>query len=128
MKTRTIRIYGKEQTNPETNGKYVRYSYTPNGEKFYDVVFMDECQITPKKNQKDFLLVTIPNKRGAVSKKAGKLNEETGKVRNDTLFIYECLKVVQDTDYIEKRDAERQAEIDAIFSEDNDLLEGELDD
>ena len=43
----TLSIFGRERTK-ENGEKFCKYSFTPDGVDFYEIVFKKECMTTPK--------------------------------------------------------------------------------
>lgn len=103
---KTIRIYGKEKS-VEKDGKtlkFVSFSYTKDGETFYQVKFNQDCENVPK--QSGYWLITVDTED--VSKQKGKLNSN-GNKNNDILWIANIIKKQKDEAY-EAEVAKRRAD------------------
>ena len=103
---KTIRIFGKEK-QVEQEGKtlkFVSFSYTKDGETFYQVKFNQNCENVPK--QKGYWLIDVDTED--VSKQKGKVNAN-GNKNNDILWIANIAKKVKDEKY-EAEVAKRRAE------------------
>ena len=102
---KTIRIFGKEKT-VENEGKkniFVSFSYTKDGETFFQVKFNQECENVPKKA--GYWKITVDTEDVSIQK--GKINKN-GNKNNDILWISNILKKEKDEAY-EKEVAEKRA-------------------
>ena len=97
---KTIRIFGREITTKDGKS-FVTYSFTPNGEDYYKIVFTKKCETTPKETGY-YLLEVSPND---VSFKKGQVVD--GKKYNDTMFIDRVVRMSKDTAYEEKAEEQR---------------------
>lgn len=105
---KTIRIYGR--TVETTDGReYVAFSYTKNGEEFFQIKFNKTCDMIPQ--SAGYWLVTFDTKD--VNKQASK--EVNGFKPNDILWIAKIAEVKKDVAYEEQMRAKKQAEIDEMF-------------
>lgn len=103
---KTIRIFGKEKT-VENEGKkntFVSFSYTKDGETFYQVKFNQECENVPKKA--GYWLIEVDTED--ISKQRGKINKN-GNKNNDILWISNIISKKKDDDY-EKAVAKKRAD------------------
>lgn len=100
-----IRIYGKDKEveNDGVKNKFVSFSYTKDGVKFFQVKFNQECENVPKKS--GYWLITINPEDVSIQK--GKINSN-GNKNNDILWIRNIIKKEKDTAY-EKEVADRKA-------------------
>lgn len=109
---KTIRIYGKEKTveNEGKKNKFVSFSYTKDGEVFYQVKFNQDCENVPK--QAGYWLITVDTED--VSKQKGKLNSN-GNKNNDILWIRNIIKKSKDEEYEKAVAEKRSKEIEDIL-------------
>lgn len=108
---KTIRIYGKDKTVEKdgTTLKFVTFSYTKDGETFYQVKFNQDCENVPKKS--GYWLVTVDTEDVSIQK--GKVNSN-GNKNNDILWIANIAKKEKDEAYeaeVAKRKAEKIEEV-----------------
>lgn len=101
VENKTIRIFGREVTSKDGKNKFPVYSFTPNGEDFYKVVFTKKCETTPKETGY-YLLEVSPND---LSFKKGQVVD--GKKYNDTMFIDKVIKMKKDVEYEAKAEQQR---------------------
>ena len=103
---KTIRIFGKEKTvdNNGVKNTFVSFSYTKDGERFFQVKFNQECENVPKKA--GYWLITLDSEDVSIQK--GKINSN-GNKNNDILWIRNIAKKVKDEKY-EKEVADRKAQ------------------
>lgn len=109
---KTIRIYGKEKS-VEKDGKtlkFVSFSYTKDGETFYQVKFNQDCENVPK--QSGYWLITVDTED--VSKQKGKINSN-GNKNNDILWIRNIIKKSKDEEYEKAVTEKRAKEIEDIL-------------
>ena len=106
---RTIRIFGRD-VNIDEKTKFVRWSYTNDGKKFYQVKFMQECEKCPKKSGYYLIKVKPEN----VSLQKGKKRENFQ--QDDTLWIKQCEDFVKDEAYQAKREAEQREAVDLALT------------
>ena len=109
---KTIRIYGKEKTveNEGKKNKFVSFSYTKDGEKFFQVKFNQDCENVPK--QAGYWLITVDTED--VSKQKGKINAN-GNKNNDILWIRNIIKKSKDEEYEKAVAEKRSKEIEDIL-------------
>ena len=99
-----IRIYGREiKTND--GKKFVTFSYTNDGENFFKVKFTQSCENKPKQ-ERGYYLIVVDTDNISLQK------DEFGTI----MWIRECSKCVRDYDYEKELEANRKAEVEAIFS------------
>lgn len=97
---KTIRIFGKE-VSTQDGKKFPVYSFTPDGQQFFKVVFTKKCETTPKETGY-YLIEVSPND---ISIKRGQVVE--GKKYNDTMFIDKIVKLTKDVAYEKKAEEQR---------------------
>lgn len=128
--TKEIRVFAKEreitQKNDGKKVKVLEYSYTPNGEKFIDVVFRG----VSKPNKPGYWLVKVDTSK--ISPKNGKpvyrdngepvISKKTGMqlIKNDVWFVNEVISLKFDEDYEKIRAEKQQADVEAVFNLEND--------
>ena len=89
---KTIRIFGRERK--DTDGKsFIAFSYTKDGDTFYQVKFKKDCASTPKKA--GYWLIDIEPKDCNIQKRKA----QEGFKPNDVLWIDNCSNVRVDKDY-----------------------------
>lgn len=108
---RTLRIFGKEVTAKEKGNKFNVYSFTPNGEDYYKIVFTKKCETTPKET--GYYLIQVD--ANDISIKRGKVVD--GVKYNDTMFIDKILKLQKDTEYEKKAEQQRFEKVMGVLDE-----------
>lgn len=126
--TKEIRVFTKEREITKKDGskvKVLEHSYTPNGEKFIDIVF----EGVSKPNKVGYWLVKVDSSK--ISIKAGKpvyrdngepvVSKKTGMqlVKNDVWFLKEIISLKFDEDYEKERAEKQQASVEAVFNLEN---------
>ena len=90
---KTIRIFGKEVKNKKDEKTWVKYTYTPNGEDFYEVHFTKDCKVKPSGT--GYLLLDVIAENVGIKKVHG----EKGKKYNSIMFISNCSNIREDKEY-----------------------------
>lgn len=110
---KTIRVFAKERkaVKEGATNKFLVFSYTKDGENFYEVKFTSDCDYRPTK--KGYWLVDIDVDYCNIKKH--KPDTQTGVVRNSTLWISKCTKAVYDVEYEEIIKEKKQQELESIF-------------
>ena len=128
-----LRVYAKDKVINKKDGtsvKKLEFSYTPNGQKFVDIVFMG----VSKPNKSGYWLVKMYKDQFSPDSKNGKpkkdkegniIKRKNGEIfiPNDKYFINEVISLRFDEEYEEQRNAIKEAEIDALLALDDDLVE-----
>ena len=89
----TIRIFGREVKCKNSDNVFTKYTYTKNGEDFYDVKFTKECKVKPSGT--GYLLIDVDPEDVGIKK----VNGEKGKKYNSILFIRNCKNIREDKEY-----------------------------
>ena len=130
-----IRIFAREREIKKADGQIVNkleYSYTPNGQKFVDIVFKG----ISKPNKSGYWIVKLYKENFSPDSKNGKpkkdkdgniIHRKNGEVfiPNDKFYINEVISLRFDEEYEEQRLALKQEEIDALLALDDNLVETE---
>ena len=108
---KTIRIFGKEK-QLDNGVKFVSFSYTSNGNDFYQVKFNQACDNVPKTS--GYWKITVDTQD--VSLKKGKKLED-GKRANSILWISNIIKKVKDAEYEAEVKKKREDELNSVLGE-----------
>ena len=98
---KTIKIYGKEYKTREGT-TFTRYSYTKDGEKFYQIKFTKDSHFTA--TQKGYCLLTIDDDNVSIQKGPTK----NGYKQNDIIWIKQVIKFEVDKNATEEYNANKQ--------------------
>lgn len=124
---KTMRVFTKER-EITVDGKKVKvyeHSWTPNGKKFFKIIF----EGVSKPNKAGYWIVKVDDSK--ISPKNGKpmyrkdgtpvISKKTGEhlVENDILFLKETISLKFDEDYEKERAVKQQEKVNAIFSLEN---------
>ena len=105
---KTIRVFGRERKNSDGK-KFVAYSYTKDGNEFYQVKFRKECTSAPKKT--GYWLIDIEPKDCNIQVRKA----QEGFKPNDVLWVSECTNIRPDTAYEAEVRARREKEMADFF-------------
>ena len=86
----TLSIFGRERTKQENGEKYCKYSFTPDGVDFYEIVFKKECTTTPKKS--GYWLMTVND--DDLDFKDGKVVD--GQKQPNKMYVSNVIKIEKD--------------------------------
>lgn len=106
---RVIRIFGRDVTIDDKT-KFVKWSYTADGKKFYQVKFMQECEKAPKKA--GYYLISV--KPSNVSLQKGKKRDNFQ--QNDTLWVRQCEDFKRDEEYAKVKEEEQRKAVDMALT------------
>jgi ABC-type phosphate transport system auxiliary subunit len=110
---KTIRIYARKKTitmkSDKTTKDIMEYSYTKDGEKFFQVKFKLECEKQPK--QSGYYLLDV--NENDLSIQHSKPQEKF--TPNDVLWIGNVVDFRQDIEYEKELESKRLKEIKALF-------------
>lgn len=95
-----LSIFGRERTK-EDGEKFCKYSFTPDGVDFYEIVFKKECMTTPKKA--GYWKLTV--EEDDLDFKDGKVVE--GKKNPNKMFVANVIKIEKDEEAEEAYKAKR---------------------
>lgn len=105
---KTIRVFGRE-VEDKTGKKFIIFSYTKDGERFYQVKFKRTC-------------LTVPSKRGYWLIKFDTINCQLQKVKakesfkpNDILWLSETISVKKDEEYEKMRQEKINEALEDLF-------------
>ena len=98
---KTIKIYGKEYTTKEGN-TFTRYSYTKDGEKFYQIKFTKASHFSA--TQKGYCLLTIDDDKVSIQKGPTK----NGFKQNDIIWVKEVINFEVDKNATQEYNANKQ--------------------
>ena len=101
-----LNIYGKKIETQK--GKWIKFSYTKDGQKFYDVKFLND---SPKLN--GYIKVVAKTSDVSIKKNNGRLNEK-GYTMNDVIFIKSIVSIEQDYDKMEEMNKRHNQEIEDL--------------
>lgn len=100
-----LSIFGRERVK-ENGEKFCKYSFTPDGVDFYEIVFKKECMTTPK--TAGYFKVTV--EEDDIDFKDGKVVD--GVKKPNKMYIANVIKIVKDTEaeeaYKQKRIEKRK--------------------
>jgi len=109
MSQLTLSIFGRERTK-ENGEKFCKYSFTPDGVDFYEIVFKKECMTTPK--QAGYWKLTV--NEDDVDFKDGKVVE--GQKIPNKMFVANVLKIEKDVEAEEQYKAKRIEKRKSVFA------------
>lgn len=107
-----LSIFGRERSK-ETDGKvekFCKYSFTPDGVDFYEIVFKKECVMTPKTS--GYWKITV--EEDDIDFKDGKVVE--GQKRPNKMYISNVVKIEKDTEAEEAYKAKRVEKRKSVLS------------
>lgn len=126
--TKEIRVFakGREITVDGKKVKTFDYSYTPNGKKFFKIIF----ETASKPNNDGMWIVKVDSKNLSPKKGKPMYNKKTGLpvcskktgeqlIENDIIFIKDLISLKYDEEYEKIREERREEQINAIFSLEN---------
>lgn len=110
---KTIRVFARERKTVKdgVTNKFLVYSYTKDGENFFEVKFTSDCEYKPTKV--GYWLVDIDTNSCNIKKHKPDL--VTGVIKNHTLWISKCEKVVHDVEYEKEINDKKQQELESIL-------------
>lgn len=117
MELKTIRIYAKE-VEKKDGGSFVKWSYTKDGQKFYEVRFTKECAVPQKRG---YYLAVVDKKNVNIkkTKEEVSVNPDTGETTifkpNDIMWIQALESIKADVEYEAELEAQRLADLDDIL-------------
>ena len=97
---KTIRIYAKQVKTEKVN--FLRFSYTKDGKKYYDVKFM---QGSAMPTESGYWLLTVD--LNDVNTAKGKKREGSKYEPNDVLWVKRAISLKKDVDFEKQRKEER---------------------
>lgn len=105
MENKVIRVFGRERQTQDGKNKFIAWSYTKDGETYYEVKFTQECTTQPKKP--GYWLLTLNPKDCSIQHRKSKKDDLFKP--NDVLWIDNVIDCKHDEEY-EKLVAQRRLE------------------
>ncbi len=109
---KTITVFGKKFKSRKTGIEFIRYQYSKDGVKFYDVKFTKDCATTP--NLLGWVKITFDQTTSSIQR--GKVNEG-GVLGNDIIWVRNLVAYEQDEEYAKAHPSKKQKELDELFND-----------
>ena len=109
---KTIRVFGKELKTKEGR-TFVKYSYTKDGKKFYDVHFGRQCYVP---SLTGYVLFELNSEEVSIQKGKTIINKKKEEVKtNDILWINKLDKATEDVEYNKQLAEKKLKELEEIL-------------